>query len=164
MKIIIPGQPQLVPARGAGAWGAGQEGGISAPLRAPQPHSPSPEAAAPFVPCSKTPKHPQVLPGVVSVQTGSEVLLGSIAKRLNSLSKPRAPGVSSWPRPCPHIPAQTPAKETTHSQRVSSRGRDTRCHRFTSLNLSSACCSRYFLQIYCTVGCLRYFIKLITFF
>lgn len=108
---------------------------------------------------SKTPKHP-----LGWFQHSSEVLLSPTAKTLNSLSTPRAPGVSCWPQPCPHIPAQTPAEGTTHSQRASSRGRGTRCHRFTLLHLSSACCSRYFLQIYCTVGCLRYFIKLITFF
>lgn len=156
MKIIIPGQPQLVLAGGAGAWGAGWEGGMSAPLRAP---SAPPGAAARFVPPQRP---PNILWGGFS--TESEVLLSPTAKTLNSLSTPRAPGVSCWPQPCPHIPAQTPAEGTTHSQRASSRGRGTRCHRFTLLHLSSACCSRYFLQIYCTVGCLRYFIKLITFF
>lgn len=51
------------------------------------PHSPSPGAAAHFVPHSKTPKHPQLLLGVVSAHTGNEPhMLSPIAKRLNSLS------------------------------------------------------------------------------
>lgn len=85
MNISIPGRPQLVLARGAG-----QEGGVSAPLRSPSPTHPPQGCCSLWAPL----RDPQTSPG--DAWGGfSTILLSPTVKRLNSLSIPRAPGVSS---------------------------------------------------------------------
>lgn len=106
MKITIPGRPQLVLAQGAGR--------VLVPLRSPSPTDPPQGLLLPLDPSQR----PQTSPG--APWGGFSTALLSPTAEIEFPFHPQ----SSWgvPWPCPHIPAQTAAKDTTIPQGLAAEG------------------------------------------